>query len=76
MSNAAVTGDRAEMSNDRRYESKDSREIENASISPELSDDSRDERCLRGHWLFSSEGEGGRYTPLSLTTLILYSPVS
>lgn len=32
--------------------------MEKCSISPELSDDSRDERCLRGHWLFSSDGEG------------------
>jgi hypothetical protein len=49
---------RQQRTNDRRYESKDSREIENCSISTELSDDSRDEICLRGHWPFSSEGEG------------------
>lgn len=49
---------RQKRTKDRRYESKDSREMENCSISPELSDDSRDERFLRGHWLFSSAGEG------------------
>lgn len=62
------------LTNERRYESNDSREMEKCSISPELpleSEDDRDAvvRYLLGHALFSSVGDGGRYTPLSLTTV-------
>lgn len=55
---ASQNNENGQRTNERRYESNDSREIENCSISPELSDDSRDERYLRGQWPFSSEGEG------------------
>jgi len=66
-----TTGDLAEMSNDLLYESKDSREMENGSISSllrvliEVPDG-----CDRlGQKPFFSGGEGGKYTPLSLTTI-------
>lgn len=54
------TVDRAR-TNDLRYESKDSREMEKCSMSPKLlrvSLEVRAVRYLRGHWPFSSVGEG------------------
>lgn len=57
-----LTGLLAEMSNDRLYESNDSREMEKCSISPELllvSDDAR-ERYFLGHTDSLSTGDGGR----------------
>jgi len=76
LTSVAMIGDFAEISKDRRYESNDSREMENASISWVLSVVAVDELegfPRRGQKPFFSGGEGGRYTPLSLTTLILYS---
>jgi hypothetical protein len=64
------------MSNDLLYESNDSREIENGSISESpLTElfDVPEGLDRRGQKPFFSGGEGGRYTPLSLTTDILYS---
>ena len=62
-----MTGDRAEMSKDRRYESKDSREILKGSFSLKtllllvvLLDELAVQKLLR------SGGEGGTKTPLSL----------
>lgn len=68
-------GERAEMSNDLLYESKDSRDIENGSMSSlwRVLVDVRETFDRRGQIPFFSGGDGGRYTPLSLTTLILYS---
>jgi hypothetical protein len=55
-------GDRADMSKERRYESKDSREMEKCSMSPTLGRVSvelrADERYFLGHRAFSSVGEG------------------
>jgi len=72
-------GERAEISKDRLYESKDSLEILNGSslsiarwlvvVLVELLD-LVDQKFLR------SVGEGGRYTPLSLISLSLYSVAS
>lgn len=74
--------------NERRYESKDSREMEKCSMSPKLllvSVDVR-ERYFRGHWPFSSGGDGctgtqlvccrhgirkGRYTYREVDTTII-----
>lgn len=90
------------LTKDRRYESKDSRVMENGSMSPTLllvSVEARDEMCLGSHCALSSVGDGciragqhsgldrwagmrkpmpapktrrltGRYTPLSLTTIL------
>lgn len=46
--------------NDRLYESKDSREMEKCSMSPKLLLVSLDVRAryFRGHWAFSSGGDG------------------
>jgi len=71
-----MTGDLAEISNDLLYESNDSRDIENGSISDSLLPvlvEVPEGLDLFGQKLFFSGGDGGRYTPLSLTTLILYS---
>jgi hypothetical protein len=70
------TGDLAEISNDLLYESNDSREIEKGSMSDSLSRVAvvvPEGFVRRGQKPFFSGGDGGRYTPLSLTTLILYS---
>lgn len=69
----SMIGDRAEMSNDRRYPSHDSRGIVNGSS---IDVRSMGESPFRFQKLFFSVGEGGRYTPLSLTTLNLYSPAN
>jgi len=73
---APITGERAEMSNDRRYPSHDSRGIVNgSSIEVRSIGESDFPPFLFPQKLFFSVGEGGKYTPLSLTTLNLYSPV-
>lgn len=73
-----LIGDLAEISNDLLYESKDSLEIGKGSISSfevvrVLIEVTERLPLLRGQKLFFSGGEGGKYTPLSFTTLILYS---
>lgn len=72
----SMIGDRAEMSNERRYPSHDSLGIVNGSSIDVRSMGESDFPPLRFQKLFFSVGEGGKYTPLSLTTLSLYSPVN
>lgn len=72
----SMIGDRAEISNDRRYPSHDSRGIVNGSSIDVRSMGESDFPPFRFQKLFFSVGEGGRYTPLSLTTLNLYSPAN
>jgi len=72
---AAYSQQPAARTKDRRYESKDSREMEKCSMSPKLllvSDEARDDRYLRGHWPFSSVGDGCSRSALRWTDKTIY----